>query len=373
MRILTKYITRELLVAMALGLMLFSVIFVIQAFFKGMDLLLMSEFSALTIFKMLAIILPPLLILILPISLLMAIIAIYGKFSEEREISAMLMSGMNYKKLLKPAIVIGIICTIFLLIWCEVVVPKSVQIQNEMLVSFIQNLSITGLLREGSFISKFENMIFHVHKIDPVTNVLEKISIFIYRNEKVLGLIIAPAGKVDFDPDNLLLNIKLSNGAIYEPITNKEVGVTKFEEFNFLIDVKRRLYQYYQELDALEGLHRSELKELIDIQKRDNIKSIAGYPRWYDTSITMHQRLSFPFACLLMAFVGVPVGLMIHKGKKAWVFIVTILIVFLYYSILLIGQALIKSSVCNVLIGMWLPNVFLLGFGLVANWLVARR
>ena len=373
MSILTKYITYELLVAIAIGIMLFAAVFIIQALFKGMDLFLLSEFSFITLFKMVAVILPPLLILILPIALLMAVISVYGRLSEEREIPAMLMAGMRYRKLLMPAFIIGIICTLFLLGWSEKVMPKSIQIQQAMVVKFIENISITGLLREGSFISKFENIILHVHKVNPVSNVLEKVTIFIHRQGKILGLIVAPEGVVDFEPENLSLKIHLSNGSIYEPLNNVDMGITKFDEFDFLIDVRRRLQKYYRQVELLEGLEREELKDLMKVQKEKNLLSIAGSPRWYDTAITLHQRSSFPFACLFMALVGVPVGLATHRGKKAWVFVLTLVIVFLYYSIFLIGKALIKSDFCSPMFGVWLPNYFLIVIAFVSNWMVSRR
>ena len=89
--------------------------------------------------------------------------------------------------------------------------------------------------------------------------------------------------------------------------------------------------------------------------------------------IEFHRRLALPTACLVLALVGVPLGLSSKKGGKSSGFVITILLVFLYYSISLIGVSLARQSRLSPAIGVWLADVvFLLG-GAFLLWQSERR
>ena len=60
---------------------------------------------------------------------------------------------------------------------------------------------------------------------------------------------------------------------------------------------------------------------------------------WY--LIEFHRRFALPTSCLVLALVGIPLGLSSKKGGKSAGFVLTILLVFAYYSVTLIGVSLL--------------------------------
>ena len=64
--------------------------------------------------------------------------------------------------------------------------------------------------------------------------------------------------------------------------------------------------------------------------------------RW--TLIEFHRRFALPTACLVLAMVGIPLGLSSKKGGKSSGFVLTILLVFLYYSLSLIGVSFARQG-----------------------------
>ena len=56
--------------------------------------------------------------------------------------------------------------------------------------------------------------------------------------------------------------------------------------------------------------------------------------------IELHYRFAFPTACLVLMLVGVPIGLSSKRGGKGSGFLVTILLVLLYYVLSIMGVAL---------------------------------
>src|SRR6266566_9309781 len=93
--------------------------------------------------------------------------------------------------------------------------------------------------------------------------------------------------------------------------------------------------------------------------------------RWH--LIEYHRRLALPTACIVLALVGIPLGLSSKKGGKSSGFVLTILLVFAYYSASLIGLSLARQGKLPPSLGVWLANiVFVLG-GAFLLWRVERR
>ena len=68
----------------------------------------------------------------------------------------------------------------------------------------------------------------------------------------------------------------------------------------------------------------------------------AARARWY--LVEFHRRLALPTSCLVLALVGIPLGLSSKKGGKSMGFVLTIALVFLYYFISLTGISLGRSG-----------------------------
>jgi len=86
---------------------------------------------------------------------------------------------------------------------------------------------------------------------------------------------------------------------------------------------------------------------------------------WFD--IELHRRLALPACCLVLALVGIPLGLSAKKGGKSTGFILTIMLVFVYYFLSLTGVALARQGRVSPAVGVWMANVifFLAGAGLL--------
>jgi LPS export ABC transporter permease LptG len=93
--------------------------------------------------------------------------------------------------------------------------------------------------------------------------------------------------------------------------------------------------------------------------------------RWH--LIEYHRRLALPTACLVLALVGIPLGLSSKKGGKSSGFVLTILLVFLYYSISLIGVSFARQGRLSPAAGVWLADFAFLVGGVFLLWQSERR
>jgi LPS export ABC transporter permease LptG len=93
--------------------------------------------------------------------------------------------------------------------------------------------------------------------------------------------------------------------------------------------------------------------------------------RWY--MIEFHRRLAMPAACIVLALVGIPLGLSSKKGGKSTGFVLTIGLVFAYYSVSLIGVSLARQGKLSPAAGVWLANFVFFVCGAVLLWEAERR
>ena len=89
--------------------------------------------------------------------------------------------------------------------------------------------------------------------------------------------------------------------------------------------------------------------------------------------IEFHNRFALPTACLVLAMVGIPLGLSSKKSGKSGGFVLTIALVFVYYFISLIGVSLAKQGRVSPLFGAWLANIVFFAAALFLLWQAERQ
>ena len=93
--------------------------------------------------------------------------------------------------------------------------------------------------------------------------------------------------------------------------------------------------------------------------------------RWYE--VEFHRRLALPTSCLVLALVGIPLGLSSRKGGKGTGFVLTIILVFTYYLISLFGISLGRSGKMDPALAVWMANIIFFLAGLLLMWRADRR
>ncbi len=73
----------------------------------------------------------------------------------------------------------------------------------------------------------------------------------------------------------------------------------------------------------------------------------------------MHRRLSLPFACVVFSLIALPLSTQLGGVQRSHGFALTLGVLFAYYLLLTVGEALGKKEVLPPPIALWLPNIVL--------------
>jgi len=114
------------------------------------------------------------------------------------------------------------------------------------------------------------------------------------------------------------------------------------------------------------------LDNAIDLSKRslDNIsgfrkvlKSKQKFLNVYNTEF--HRRLAISLACVVLFFIGAPLGSIIRKGGFGFPMIMAIIVFVIYFFISTLGRKMAESSAITAAFGGWLSTIVLLPLGLL--------
>jgi LPS export ABC transporter permease LptG len=81
--------------------------------------------------------------------------------------------------------------------------------------------------------------------------------------------------------------------------------------------------------------------------------------------IELYSRFAGPTACLVLMLVGVPLGLSSRRGGKGSGFVLTLVLVFLYYILSASGIALARQGKLSTMLGVWGANIIFGAAGLL--------
>ena len=83
----------------------------------------------------------------------------------------------------------------------------------------------------------------------------------------------------------------------------------------------------------------------------------------------LQKKFSLPFACLVMALVGLPLGIHTKRGRS-WGVAVALVVFLAYYLLLSAAWSFGESGYYPPFVGMWVPNVV---FGLLGVLMFRRE
>ncbi len=117
------------------------------------------------------------------------------------------------------------------------------------------------------------------------------------------------------------------------------------------------------ELDSATGSNpvvRTEI-ELWRVERDALLKRMASL------SVEIQKKFSLPAACVVFVLLGAPLGMRVRRAGPAVAFLSVPFFLF-YYLCLVGGEELADRLLFPAWLSMWLPNLVLGGWGLVATW-----
>lgn len=109
-----------------------------------------------------------------------------------------------------------------------------------------------------------------------------------------------------------------------------------------------------------KGISKAQRKpeEMTIRELREQIKLLdANSVNTNKMKVELYNRFALPLASLVCAIVGAPLGMQKQRGSSSIGFGISVIVIFIYYSIMTLGNALGNSGSLSPAIGAFLPDI----------------
>ena len=359
LRILDKYIFREVVTAFLFGICAFSAVFIGSGtLFKIARYITDYGASFLSVIKIFVYGLPAIIMWTFPMSMLLAALLTFGRLSSSSEITAMKSCGIGFSRIAAPAIVLGFVVSGCAILFNEYVVPWANTAYNNVLYYEIQGN--TEMKSQDHIIvkeirdEKIQRLVY-ARVYEASTETLQGVTMQEFNDQGK----VTHVENADFAEwkDNTWI---MHRGIIYDISEDERMHTMRFEKQ--LLPVKASPRQIVREQKKPEELTMEELKAQINIMK-------TQYVNTSKLETELYQRVTVPMASLIFALIGVPLGLQPTRNSSSMGFALSVIIIFVYYAVMTLANAIGRSGALAPMYAVWIPNII----GLIVGIFLMRR
>ncbi len=422
-------------------------IFLLQSIWIYISELAGKDLEIYIIFQFLINISPRLVILVLPLTILLSSIMVFGSLSENYEFAAIKASGISLQRLMSSLTILTLILGVVTFIFSNNIAPVA-EYNFHNLRKNISKIKPSLAIAEGQFSQIGKYNIKVDEKYGDGSKMLKGIIIHQKKNKPGNFTVIkSKEGKIISNENSDILQLKLFDGNYYDEILSQDYSISvnkpfiksSFKEyminidlasinevdFNEKDDVNKHSMMRVSELNlAIDSLNTKKIKDDKSIASkmynRSNFKSIdynlnpsnkVNYEndnflnlfqpkkqkQLYDLAIssvkstisivksnktiqnsrdqnlnkhiiTMHDKYSLGFACVILFFIGAPLGTIIRKGGYGLPLVVSILLFISYHFLGIFSKNLAEDGSINPILGSWLSTLIMLPFSVYLTY-----
>jgi LPS export ABC transporter permease LptG/LPS export ABC transporter permease LptF len=374
MRIITRYILREVTSHALLGGALFTFILFIHDLGKILDLFVRDSASLTDVLRIIAYTLPNTLSFTIPMAVLVGILLGLSRLAADSEITAMRASGMGALDFVRIVSIVTTVALALGLFNSLYLVPRSAA-SLLALGESLKSSQASFEVQPRVFYEEFKDRVLYVQDITPAGGASLWHHVFLADLTEPANPHITTADSAvvvngaPHSPDAQTIRLHLLNGGSHDTSSTdpNQYNISTFATTDIPIEAE-------SPEDAHLGRINTPIQALPlhELWRRGNAAAAAGSKDASVYRIEFNKRFSYPFACLVLMLVGVPLGISSKRGGKSTAFVLTILLVFVYYLLSQVGAAFAQSGRLSPFLGVWGANLLFAAAGALLLYQMSR-
>ncbi len=353
-KILDRYLLREFLTYLALGLAGFIAIFIVVDLIEKADVFLDHRAPLGLVTRFYLYRAPEVVVQVMPVALLLATFLGLGQLNKFGELTAMRTAGLSLLRILMPVLGLALVAVGLALTLSEFVVPKAnrerdrifnEKIQNQRRDAARERIDVTYLGRG--------NRIYYIRIYDVVAKRMQSVSLQEFRGGELTRRIDAPIA--DWDGRRWVFQ----EGYLRTFADSGE----KAESFHRLsVDgIAERPEDFAKDTPRPGEMNYFELRAYVERLR-------ASGARVENFLVDLHLKLAFPLVNFIVVLIGASLATRMRMQGAALGFGLSLLIAFLYYAFMRTGQALGHNGALPPYLAAWLGDLV---FGIVGVTMMA--
>ena len=295
--------------------------------------------------------LPSIIVYIFPMAMLLAALLAFSRMSGDSEVIAFRSSGISLHRLIVPVLALGLIVSFVNLAFQEIVVPESNKAAKNLLIETTSKHQ--PKLQKNVFVPEMDKgvlkRIFYAETLKG--NTMQDVIVQEFSAGKLTQIITASKAKWNRESEQW----NFTDGIIYLIAENGEYKhLIKFKEQT--IAIKYSPADFYVGDKKPEEMTIGELRNFIGLKEKMGVDVV-------DFKIQLNMKMAIPFASLVFALLGAPLGLSPRRSSSSIGLGLSIIVIFAYYILTFISMSIGEMKVIAPGLAAWLPNFISGGIG----------
>jgi LPS export ABC transporter permease LptF/LPS export ABC transporter permease LptG len=353
MRLLDKYICREVGSHAVLGFAVFTFVLFVPQLVRLMDLIVRHSGGMGTVALLFLCTLPPSLIFTIPMAVLVGVLIGLGRLSADSEIVALHASGIGLRRLLLPIgfVAAGCSCvTLLITFWLS---PLSVRTLNH-LSDQIRASQAPFAVQPRVFDERFPHFVLYVRDVEAAATHWSGVFLAGAGAQTGSSITLAEDAQIiqGSEKDQLELHLGAGSTHEYDPADPSRYNVSTFGANKFHVDITN------SEVNPKNATISQAQQSISALLVSRGLGS-------RDARVELQNRIALPAACLIFALLGVPIGVRPRRGGRAAGLILTLILIGGYYFLYVTGDHFARQGKISPWAGIWAANIVAAVVGLI--------
>ena len=365
MKIFSRYILNEVVQHAAIGVSLFTFVIFMRDLGRLLEIVVRDSAPLPSVAELFFLTLPVACTITIPMGLLVGILIGLSRLAADSEVTAMRASGLGAWMFVRVIAIFAVATWLLALangIWLA---PMSSAALTR-LQSKLKSSQASFEIQPRVFYEDFKNMVLYVEDVRSGSNTSQWRGVFLadVTDPTTPKITLARSGVIIADgPDQIRMHLSHGSQQAVETNRPEQYEISTFAQTDLPMalpasdEAKQELVPV-SEMSTAELWFRGHHPEANTGKPRNPQDTPTVRARWY--LVEFHRRLALPTSCLVLALVGIPLGLSSKKGGKSMGFVLTIVLVFLYYFVSLTGISLGRNGRIPPMAGVWAANTLFL-------------
>ena len=348
-RLLYSYLATEMLAPFFASFLIMNCVFFLVKLIPFLNFVLDLNIGAADFVRLFCYLFPNIFLYALPMAAMMGVTIGFARLSSDSEILALKASGVSIYQILPPVIMVASLIALLTSYISIKLIPLS-EVSMKQLTYQLLKEKINEGVKEHVFTEALGEVVVYIDKIDKSTGEWRNVFVSDTRGVDNPIVTMASTGSMTSNISSMMVSIILRNGSLHRP-GHDSAQIVEFEQYQINIPLKPptgRATTLKKTALSMKELREEAERATVEENRRKYL-------------IESHKRLVLPLGCLIIALIGLPLGLQARPGRKAIGIQAGLAIFVLYYILFTLGKTLAEEGVLPVALAMWTPNgIFLL-------------
>lgn len=356
--LLDKYVLREIVPPTGVGLLLFTFILLLQQITLLTGALISKSAPPATIVRVFLNLLPSMLSVTIPMAFLLGVLLAFGRLASDSEIVALRASGVSPSRLLRP-VMAGAAITGLVTFWImAVALPTANQAYRQIMFSLVISKARTSVKPRVFTDDLLPSRTMTLYVSDIPANTNEWTNVFIHdtREKDNPRVILARTGHLVIDEGARSLEMHLERGVLHSCDPRRPEA---YDEQHFrTLDLPLPFEDFFpQQVTLSKGGREMTLGELT--QNIHDLRAKGQGTKALSFEVERHKKFAIPTACVVFGLLGLGLSLGARKEARSAAFGLSIVVIFVYYVFIRLGQQAGDTGLVPPSVAMWAANVVL--------------